>query len=1134
MYEECNLKLREEVAELKKLRHGDTDNAHSDCTDEFSVPVRFANGGNRGLASLKPPEPCHSPPPHSVLQLASSNEMNVHDDYNADRFLDSLRTKYLGSRTESSDTAGDDTSSQSDINDSVPTSALGKKKFHGPCRPKENKEKKLFKYVNVKGGVNTSPMSAFIPISSAPSSTCNSPIKYVTEEEVLKSKVKDKEGNVDLTAALALASHMFQKHKDCSSETPHRNDASSIEHIPAMPHRKKLWTEYFDDKRRKPYYYNEISGESSWDRPSAFKMSLYCEGGCIVDMDGNSMDENYLRAVDNISLYDSPLGSDVIEDSPKLVTTMLNGDQHSDDGDTHAVVDDDTTGHREDGVKYKENVCPDNTKDKIKKLWSEHFDIRRQKVYYYNNLTGQTTWDVPSVFELKLNVEGHDIVDEKGNVKEGHDNETSYEIGSKSTSSVKDLEIKLSTKSSDTLASSNLTPPLGLSPSHEIEWHELEKNKVELCKERVAHKGKSKNKPLWKELTDKISGDKYYYNRLTKSTTWTRPNEFELSLLYEKGEVCDRDGHHISGYKTSDIDHLLTNETINKEIEIVSCGDNNVAKLDIDKYHNDGNNDIKNDMDTNNLDGIDDFLIDMKRDDIDRDNSVQRIVLNNSHYEDTQSDIMADHASVSCSTDKSNHSDRSCLPYDHDEKTLLGSSFRKPLVSPKITLDKVSSSGEEANTSQMPYLTDSPTACSNDRTSDYSGDSNLRQSKEDEDMKGNSKGSITLIQDSDEGNVTQDKSSRRDCERRSPNVITLKLQSEPPESQCVGENVVPVPDFDCDGPFEIEEPTSVEDLVHSVREVDNELTFLPDHFEDSGICNIDASRQQELPQSISQDEYKKNNTNQKKKSKRRRLWNELTDSDSGETYYYNRLTKDTTWTRPSDHEMTLFCEKGKVYDDSGGLQEYKNKSDEISSMFVAGEHSDMIVDEDFTRRSTTQLCKSPSPPPFRNPAEGVDDERITDDCSDCTCESADLIQSNKQLDTATIHDTDLSSSHGECQPPVDFNSCIDVNEAMELANQIYEKHRGQIESKDPAENEQPDDLVDKIGHTSVRKKNKSRKTKGKSKKRSLWNEVIDASSGTSYYYNRVTRLTTWTRPSDYELSLFCDKGVVYDEHGQPI
>jgi hypothetical protein len=57
---------------------------------------------------------------------------------------------------------------------------------------------------------------------------------------------------------------------------------------------------------------------------------------------------------------------------------------------------------------------------------------------------------------------------------------------------------------------------------------------------------------LWSEIEDASSGEKYFFNRLTRATTWTHPGEYELNLFFENGTVCDVDGHAVDDAQNQD------------------------------------------------------------------------------------------------------------------------------------------------------------------------------------------------------------------------------------------------------------------------------------------------------------------------------------------------------------------------------------------------------------------------------------------------------------------------------------------------------------------------------------------------------------------------------------------------------
>jgi hypothetical protein len=57
---------------------------------------------------------------------------------------------------------------------------------------------------------------------------------------------------------------------------------------------------------------------------------------------------------------------------------------------------------------------------------------------------------------------------------------------------------------------------------------------------------------LWSDIEDASSGEKYFFNRLTRATTWTHPGEYELNLFFENGTVCDVDGHAVDDAQNQD------------------------------------------------------------------------------------------------------------------------------------------------------------------------------------------------------------------------------------------------------------------------------------------------------------------------------------------------------------------------------------------------------------------------------------------------------------------------------------------------------------------------------------------------------------------------------------------------------
>lgn len=65
----------------------------------------------------------------------------------------------------------------------------------------------------------------------------------------------------------------------------------------------------------------------------------------------------------------------------------------------------------------------------------------------------------------------------------------------------------------------------------------------------------------------------------------------------------------------------------------------------------------------------------------------------------------------------------------------------------------------------------------------------------------------------------------------------------------------------------------------------------------------DGGREINLPTRQAMDVPAPKSQKSEKQKKPKPLWREYTDHSSGQTYYFNRETKETTWDRPGDHEL---------------------------------------------------------------------------------------------------------------------------------------------------------------------------------------------------------------------------------------
>ena len=286
------------------------------------------------------------------------------------------------------------------------------------------------------------------------------------------------------------------------------------------------WVEATDPTHGKSYYYNNDTGETSWEPPALNKeheTELQNSGKTRETLEAAAADGPPSTALDSATETEPvPAGKDMNdqEDDPASAR----------DGTEISVVD--MKSEPEDATQLPHG-------------WEKVIDPSGGRPYFYNSSTGETSWDPPGspqAFDEQATAASTQSPIETTQEEETRaDPQVAKDIGAKDeepTDPSTTIEIETSKSTSDPSGEGGATDEL---PSG------------------------------WTEGTDPTNGQTYYYNTETGSTSWDRPVQPTVEEL----------GETISGSKT-------TKDTDTKETpgpEIPNDKDEALPESTADAYH---------------------------------------------------------------------------------------------------------------------------------------------------------------------------------------------------------------------------------------------------------------------------------------------------------------------------------------------------------------------------------------------------------------------------------------------------------------------------------------------------------------------------------------------------------------------
>jgi hypothetical protein len=245
------------------------------------------------------------------------------------------------------------------------------------------------------------------------------------------------------------------------------------------------WEEFTDSTTHKMYYYNSLSGETAWERP--------------MEEASNPIDE------------------------PEIVVERIRNEESSpEDQPMNPAAAEINTG----ASRVSEQEAPS-----MPEGWEETIDPTTQQVYFYNSITGKTAWERPAVTTSSA---------------------TEYALDS---------------------ATNDAAPELVVEESLETEEIPSEDQDEEPAEVSFEEEGEGLADPLpnnWTESVDTSSGEAYYYNSQSGETSWERPKDTAIEKT-EDTKLKDDQATEPEPEKTSQLEGRMggnaESESPEKEIE---------------------------------------------------------------------------------------------------------------------------------------------------------------------------------------------------------------------------------------------------------------------------------------------------------------------------------------------------------------------------------------------------------------------------------------------------------------------------------------------------------------------------------------------------------------------------------------
>ncbi len=261
------------------------------------------------------------------------------------------------------------------------------------------------------------------------------------------------------------------------------------------------WVELFDESTGAPYYFNEEEGVTSWERPVAVTEEVETkDSSLIVDSPdpvmqsvGETTEASSPEKTEPYDSLDHPIALD--SDLPEPSSPE---DAYPTKEDVNSTINNPVSSAPKEAELVPENETSVNESDApiLTLGWVESTDPATKRLYYYNETTGETSWEKP-VEEIC-----HDITEGGSNVE---------------LLNIQGGEEKVESE--------------GFDSSSKIDTIEPEETEIETD----AILEDAPLQPGWIKLIDESSGLPYYFNQSEGITTWEIPLSSDIKHEDEYG-----------------------------------------------------------------------------------------------------------------------------------------------------------------------------------------------------------------------------------------------------------------------------------------------------------------------------------------------------------------------------------------------------------------------------------------------------------------------------------------------------------------------------------------------------------------------------------------------------------------------